>query len=262
MLEGKVTDLRYPDAVIVNDVGAKDRLAHHATNPKAPRIPLHLGEVFEINDKRAQVVGFCRVGRTFRSEPVIYTTFDRGINYSPSERNLLTFILVKSKPGVNPKKLCKHIKNITGLAAYTDKQFKRLTVQYFIKNTGILVNFGFAVFLGFLIGAVIAGQTFYNFALDNLRYFGTYKAMGATNRLLTKMVMVQALLVGTIGWGFGIGLTTLFGILSAGTELSFILPWYLLVGSGIAILLMTLISALLSLWKILRLEPAIVFQSS
>ena len=70
-----------------------------------------------------------------------------------------------------------------------------------MKNTGIPLNFGIAVILGFIIGMAISGQTFYNFILDNLRYLGTFKAMGANNRLLTKMVLLQAVWVGFIGWG-------------------------------------------------------------
>ena len=35
-------------------------------------------------------------------------------------------------------------------------------------------------------------MTFYNFTLDNLRYFGTLKAMGTTNRKLLRMISLQA----------------------------------------------------------------------
>ena len=35
--------------------------------------------------------------------------------------------------------------------------------MYVIKQTGIAVNFGISVLLGFVIGTAIAGQTFYNF---------------------------------------------------------------------------------------------------
>ena len=66
---------------------------------------------------------------------------------------------------------------------------------YYAKYTGIVVNFGFAIVLGFIIGMAIAGQTFFNFTIDNLPYFGTFKAMGADNSLLVKMVIVQSLLV-------------------------------------------------------------------
>jgi len=74
---------------------------------------------------------------------------------------------------------------------------------------------------GFLIGTAIAGQTFYNFTLENLRYFGTLKAMGATNGILLRMILLQALMVGALGYGLGVGGASLFGYLFRGTELSF-----------------------------------------
>ena len=53
--------------------------------------------------------------------------------------------------------------------------------MYFMKYTGIPINFGIAVALGFIVGTAIAGQTFYSFTLENLRHFGALKAMGAGN---------------------------------------------------------------------------------
>lgn len=254
IVKGTIEDLRDEDAVIVDVVGAEGKLA-------TSKGPMRLGEVFEINDHRARVMGFCRITRTFASQPVIYTTYDRALSFAPSERNLLSFILVKSQPGVDPQQLCRKIHYITGLAAYTRADFKKLTILYYLFNTGIPINFGIAVGLGFIIGAAIAGQTFYTFAHDNLRYFATFKAMGATNSLLTKMVLFQALMVATLGWGIGLGCTTLFGFTAGGTELSFTLPWWLFLASGAAIYLITLFSALISILKIVRLEPSIVFAS-
>lgn len=255
MLEGSVLDLRNPDAVIVNQVGAEGKLAHPDGSP------LRLGENFEIEDHRAVVVGFCKVERTFQTQPVVYTTFDRALTWSPAERKMLTYILARSVDGMPVKEVCQRIRAATGLAAYTASEFKRMTVEYYVKNTGILLNFGFAVFLGFLVGSAIAGQTFYNFALDNARYFGTYKAMGASKELLSKMVGIQALTVGSLGWAIGVGCTSIFALTTQNTDLSFRMPWQLLLGSFLSILLITCLSALLSLWKILRLEPGIVFRS-
>ena len=48
-----------------------------------------------------------------------------------------------------------------------------------------------------------AGQTFYQFTLENLRHFGALKAMGAGNWALLKMILLQALLVGSIGYCAG-----------------------------------------------------------
>jgi putative ABC transport system permease protein len=130
-----------------------------------------------------------------------------------------------------------------------------------MKYTGIPINFGISVALGFFVGTIIAGQTFYNFTLDNLKYFGTLKAMGADGRTLLRMILVQAVLVGTIGYGLGVGLASIFGMVTAKTELAFWMPWQLLAISAFAVMVICVISAFLSIYKVMRLEPAIVFKT-
>lgn len=258
MVEGKIENLRMADGIIVNDVSTEDKLAYTYDDHIRP---LLLGDEIELNDHRGVVVGICKIERTFQSFPVIYTTYSRAVSYSPQERKLLSFILVKADEGIDPKELCKKINAITGLAAYTSQQFKILTALYYIKNTGIPLNFGVAVLLGFVIGTAIAGQTFYNFALDNARYFGIFKAMGANNSILVKMLVLQAVMVGLIGWALGVGAASLFALFLSGSELSFLMPWTLMLFSFIAILAITLFGAFISIMKILRLEPAIVFKA-
>ena len=260
MLQGSLSDLRQQDAIIVNDVGANTRLARRPKEPGGRPIPLRVGDILEINDHRAVVVGICQVTRTFQSQPVIYTTYTRATTFAPRERKLLSFILVKAKEGQDPKALRERIAQRTGLAAYTAQEFKDLTYNFFMKNTGIPINFGIAVGLGFLIGTAIAGQTFYNFTLENLRYFGTLKAMGATNGILLRMILLQALLVGAIGYGLGVGGATLFGYAMRGTELAFRLTQELLYISAGAIAIIIIFSAVISIYKVMRLEPAIVFK--
>src|SRR4029077_17766785 len=99
----------------------------------------------------------------------------------------------------------------TGLKGRTSAQFKADTIDYYMKYTGIPINFGITAALGFLVGTAIAGQTFYNFTLDNIRQFGALKAMGATNGRIVGMILLQALVVGLLGYGIGVGLASLFG---------------------------------------------------
>jgi putative ABC transport system permease protein len=260
MVQGSLSDLRRQDAIIVNDVGANTRLAKRPKEPGGRPTPLKVGDILEINDHRAVVVGICQVTRTFQSQPVIYTTYTRATTFAPRERKLLSFILVKAKVGQDPKALRERIAERTGLAAYTAQEFKDLTYNFFMKNTGIPINFGIAVGLGFLIGTAIAGQTFYNFTLENLRYFGTLKAMGATNGILLRMILLQALMVGAIGYGLGVGGASLFGLAMRGTELAFRLTRELLYISAGAIVIIIVFSAVISIYKVMRLEPAIVFK--
>jgi len=260
MLAGSLSDLRRQDAIIVNDVGANTRLVKPSPVPGGRPVPLRIGDTLEINDHRAVVVGICRVSRTFQSQPVVYTTYSRATTFAPRERKLLSFVLVKAQAGLDPQTLTRRIREQTGLAAHTSQEFKDLTYDYFMKYTGIPINFGIAVGLGFIIGTAIAGQTFYNFTLENIRYFGTLKAMGATNGILLRMILLQALLVGSLGYGLGVGGASLFGYLLGGTELSFRLTRELLVFAGTAIGLIILLSALISIRKVMTLEPAIVFK--
>lgn len=262
MLQGKVEDLRDSDAIIVNRVGAEKKLAfEYEVDGKTYKAPLQVGQTLEVNYKRAVVVGICESNRTFQSQPVIYTTYSRALSFAPKERKLLSFVLVKAQDPKEAERLCQKINMITGLKAYTSRQFEMMTVDYYMKNTGIPINFGTAVILGFIVGMAIVGQTFYNFTLDNLRYFGTFKAMGAENKMLVKMIILQAVVVGCIGWGLGVGGAASFGLVSSGSELSFKLPFALLVFSFISMGLICLISAIISIQKVRKLEPAIVFKS-
>ncbi|MDI6800874.1 MAG: ABC transporter permease [Thermodesulfovibrionales bacterium] len=261
MLGGQSADLRRSEAVIVDTVGAAGKLSKPSPLPGAKRIPLAIGDNIEINDNRATVVGICRVSRTFQSQPVVYTTYSRATTFAPKERKLLSFILVKAKPGEDINALAARIRKVTGLAAHTRDGFKELTVRYYMKYTGIPINFGMAVLLGFIVGTAIAGQTFYNFTLENLKHFGTLKAMGASNKTLLGMIVLQALMVGGIGYGLGVGAATIFGKLVKGTELAFRLPWQLLVITAVAITLICIFAALLSIRKVIKLEPAIVFKT-
>lgn len=259
ILQGKLDDFRMQDAVFVNDVGASSKLA--SVSKSGELIPLQVGDTMELNDHRAYVAGICQTSRSFQSQPVVYTTYDRATLFVPSQRKLLSFVLAHSKPGLNPEDVCKQIKARTGLAAYTPEQLKGLTLRYYIRYTGIFVNFGVAILLGFIIGTAIAGQTLYNFTIDNLPRFGVFKAMGADNTLLVKMVLLQAIFVSAIGWGIGMGAAALFGYVTHNTELSFSMPLTLYLFCLLSILLISLFAAFISIKKVVRIDPAIVFKS-
>ena len=262
MLEGKLEDLRRADGVIVDAVAASGRLAKPATTPGGAPTPLTIGDVLELNDHRAVVVGIAKLTRSFQNLPTIITTYSQATTMAPRERRNLTYILVKPAPGVDVKELCQRIRDDTGLAAYTSYEFRWMTVNYFLKYTGIPINFGLSVALGFLVGTVITGFMFYNFTLDNLRYFATFKAMGASDSRLMLMLLLQAVSVGVLGFGLGIGLTGLFGLSAQNAPIAFYLTWQLLVVAGCAIIIICMLAAMLSIRKVIRLEPGVVFKGA
>jgi putative ABC transport system permease protein len=136
-----------------------------------------------------------------------------------------------------------------------------MTLRFMLKNTSILMNFGFVVLVGFGVGAAITGQIFYNFTLDNLRHFGVFKAMGATDPMLRGMILLQALLAGFVGFGVGAGAVATFAAATRHSSgLSMTLNGPLLLGCAVAVLAIVLLAAVISVRKVISLEPAMVFK--
>ena len=256
---GTLADLQISDGVLLDEASAHGRLAENASGVLGP--PFGVGSTLELNDNRAMVVGLHQATPSFQSQPIIYTTYSRVKALLPSERKLLSFVLVKLKNPDDAKTVAAEIRKRTGLAAYRSQEFSSLSSHYFLFRTGIFANFAISAAIAFLIGGGIAGQTFYNFTLDHLRYFGVLKAMGASDRLLLGMIALQALTAGLIGFGLGIGAVTFFGTFIQDSRFAFEINNWIVLASGAAIISVSLIAAVLSARPVLRLEPATVFRA-
>jgi len=255
----RVEDLRRDRAIFVEerDLGTKFQMSRLKSGPRALRI----GDSLSINDVEVTVVGTHRQSPSFFWDPVIYTTYSRALRMAPPERRLMNFVLAKVKPGYAIEDVKLRIERATGLVARGNDEFKRVTSGYILEKTGILINFGMAVALGLVIGLLVAAQTLYNFTLDNLRHFGALKAMGAGNTRLIRMMLVQVGAVGAIGYGIGLGAACIMGRIIAKTDLAFIMDWQVPALAAVALTGILIISGALSLTRVLRLEPAIVFRT-
>lgn len=265
VLLGSLADLRRPDAVIIDESGYRYLW---------PNEPLAVGRELEMNDHRAVIVGICKASETFQTFPIFYCRYHQAIRYVPQERKVLSAILVGAEPGVSHEEVCRRIMDQTalrplepggplrpGLKALTHDQFVHSTLMYFVRRTGIVINFAITVGLGFIVGCAIAGQTFYTFTLENLPQFGSLKAMGVTNLRIIGMVLLQALIAGLIGYGLGVGGAALFGqLMSASSRLAFLMNWQILAGTAAAVAVIVVLSSLVSVYKVLVLEPAAVFR--
>jgi putative ABC transport system permease protein len=252
MLLGSIADLRKPDAVIMDDAGYRKIW---------PGEPFRLGRTFEMNDRRAVLVGITRASRTFTSFPIVFTRYSQAVLFAPRERKVLSFVLAEPVAGRDAAEVCRTIEELTGLQALTRSQFLWKTIGYYLRKTGIPLNFGITVLLGFLVGTAIAGQTFYLFTVENIRQYGALKAMGTSNWTILGMVLAQGLQVGVVGYGLGVGLAALFGWWVRGaSRLAFFLPWQVLAIDAAAVFVIVLVASLVSVRKVLVVEPAIVFR--
>lgn len=253
MLLGSVESLRDTDAVIIDQAG------YHFFFPGQP---LALGKTFEMNDRRAKVVGIADASAPFTTFPVFYSRYSEALNFVGRERKLLSFVLVKARAGQNLSELSRRIQAATGLRAMTGDRFGWMTILYYIRNTGIPVNFGLTVAIALIVGTVVAGQTFYIFTIENLKQFGALKAIGTSNRRLVGMILLQAMVVGLIGYTIGMGMTAGFFSVTTHRDATrgIVLLWQVMAGSGAVVMFIVLIASLLSIRKVLVTEPAIVFR--
>ena len=253
MLLGSWERLREPDAVVIDKAGYLLLF---------PGEPLQLDRTVELNDHKAIIVGISDASAPFLSFPVIHTRYSQAVNFVGRERTQLSYVLARPQPGVGAEELCRRIEAQTGLRARTSDQFRWDCVLYYLKNTGIPVNFGITIAIALIVGVAVAGQTFYLFTVENLKQFGALKAIGVTNWRITGMILLQALTVGAIGFSIGSGLCAAFFAITLNNlpTRGLVLMWQNAIGTGVAIIFVVILASLISIRRVLVLEPAEVFR--
>ena len=250
---GSLADLKRPNALMI------DRSGHEFIWPGEP---LRVGRVVEINDRRVEIVAIAQASPPFVTFPVVYTRYSEALRFTPPQRNKLSFVIVKAADGVDPGALAARIHADTGLQALTWREFLWRSVEHYLTRTGIPVNFGITVALGFIVGAAVAAQTFYIFVIENLRQFGALKAIGVGDGQILRMVILQAVVVAVVGYALGIGLCALFFAATQDVPAlrGFVLHWQVMAGTAAAVLVIMVLSSIASIRKVFVLDPAVVFR--
>jgi putative ABC transport system permease protein len=254
MLEGSVENIWQDGGVIIDEVGVR----HFSAGRDRP---IGIGDRLDVNDHELRVVGICKVDPSFFGYPYVFTTYDRAVQITPAKRKNLAFILAAPNQDSELANTARQIEKETGLKAFTDEEFFWSTIGWVFKNTGIPFSFSITIIMGLLVGVAVSGQTFYSFILENLKYLGALKAMGASTALLCRMLILQAFLVGFIGFGIGVGISSIFGHLAIGKSgFPFFMPYQILIVPFAAVFCICTFSALLGISRVRKLDAAEVFR--
>jgi putative ABC transport system permease protein len=256
MLIGSLADLARPDAIFVDAAGFSTIF---------PDTPLATGATVEIGQRRAHVVGISHVGPSWTGLPRIHTRRSIAIEMARETINPVSYVLARAAPGHVPADVARAISAATGLQAHSSDGFRIQTQNWVLKYSGVAENFGITILMGVVMGVAIVGQTFYMFSIENLRQFAALKAIGVANHRILGMISIQALFVSVVGFCIGIGVASLFFAifspqLTGGLRGMFMHP-AIFIGTGFFIVLITLISCLISVRRVLTVDPAIVFRS-
>jgi putative ABC transport system permease protein len=249
VVDGNPDDLKTADNVFVDEIY------------RAKLGVTRRGQIVEIGGRRARIVGFTRGIRSFTTSPYVFTSVKNAQLYANVPENQTVFLLVKAAPGVSLEALRAALApRLHDVDIRTTSEFSRMTQVYWMFTTGAGVAVLLAALLGLVVGVVIVAQTIYATTMDHLREYGTLKAMGATNAYLYRVIMQQAVISATIGYALAMVVSHFVVEGSQRGGAAILLPLSLAVGMLGLTVVMCVGAALVSINKVTRLDPAVVFK--
>jgi putative ABC transport system permease protein len=221
---------------------------------------VQIGNTVEINGKRAYVAFQTKGARGFGAS-YVFTTIERARYLSNFPAAKVSAILVRVKPGQNPEKVAKAITaGLFGIKAWTQKDLSRATVNTVLASSGIATSVGTLIIFAILSGCIIIGLTLYSAANDRIKDYATLKAIGATNKYVRNLILLQALIFALVGFAIAVVLMEGFrmGIAKTGVMFSYSILMYL--SFALITLLISMVGAVAAIRRITRVEPASVFR--
>lgn len=175
----------------------------------------------------------------------------------------VTYILVKAAPGENLQILKQRIEtSLSGTKAFTKNELIDTTQSYWQNRTGIGFILGLGAIVGVMVGMVVVAQILYTSVSENLREFGTLKAMGASDWDIYSVILEQSLWMAILGYVPGLLLCWGVGTWTAATQgiVVLITPLSAVGVFGITVV-MCVGSAVFAIQKVTRVDPGIVFKA-
>ncbi len=212
----------------------------------------------EINKHPVRIVGLVENIRSLAG-PYIFCSESTARNLL---RHLLpihqsTYILGKVRPSADAEAIVSEINEryIDDMSAFTTRQFSWHTRKHWLIKTKAGVALGYAALLGLLVGMVVTSQTLYAATTASAREYAILLALGIPRWRVAMSVLVQSFYVGLVG------------VLLAGPSIYLLfegakyldvyltLPTWLLVGTSGITILMAVISGMLALRSVQKIEP-------
>jgi putative ABC transport system permease protein len=219
-----------------------------------------VGDRREIGGLRARVVAMTTGIRNFTTTPYVFTNLESARSYARMKKEQVTYVLARVAPGFDVEAVRASIANLPHVEAFTKAEFSKRARDYWDKRTGVGTGFFLTAIMGVVVGLVVVGQILYNGTLEHVREYGTLKAMGATNASVVWVIMCQALISAVVGYVVGAILALIARRIVTAVFLKITISSDLLVSTALLTVVMCCSAAMLSVLKVLRLDPASVFK--
>jgi putative ABC transport system permease protein len=248
--EGDVGDLRRGRYVFLDD-SARKRFGDFA-----------VGDYREIEGRRFKIVGRTRDALSFTTTPLVFMDYHTAQSLYSTLSGNTNYVIVELAPGADLEATRAEIRRrLPYNDVHTRAEWMRRSRGYWVVNTGLGLNMGVTVFLGCLVGLVIVAQTLYTSTIENIKQFGTVKAIGGANSDIYRILAQQATIAAVCGFALGGGMALGMRPLIERLDLRILLSPEFAAAVFAGTLAMCLASAMISFRKVASIDPAMVFRT-
>lgn len=248
LVAGQCSDLGHPDTIIIE----------HAE--RATLGGLNLGSVREINGRKLTVTGMTWGLLPF-GPSYAFTEFETARELAKRPSDQISFALVGIEQGADPMQVKRALMaRAPDVKVMTKAEFKASILHDLLTRTAIGVTFGSSALFGLIVGFVIVGLSMFSAVVDNVREFGTLKAIGCNNVDLALLLLVQSVAYALIGSLIGLALVTRVSLGIRSAKLALVIPPWLTLSTVGVMIFMCAFASMLALVRIRKVEPAMVFR--
>jgi len=248
VVEGDVSGLGARDAAIVD----KTYLSELGLNG--------IGDTAQVGAARVRVTGLTDGIRSFTVTPYVFTTINRARALLDMPADKITFVLVKVAPDAGVEEVRSAIRaRVPDSEVLTKAEFRERSLNHWLFSTGAGVALLGGAVLGLVVGTVIVAQTLYASTKDHLTEFATLRALGSSSGYIHRVILAQAGLSAVLGYALGMSIAMTIVYLSEATALPIVMtPALAAVLFALTVGMCTL-SAIAAIGKVMRIDPAMVF---
>jgi putative ABC transport system permease protein len=219
-----------------------------------------LGDTAQVGQGRVRVRALTSGIRSFTKSPAVFTPIDRARNLLNLDGDRASFLLVQLEPGARVETVRSGlIQRLENTEVLTKTEFRDRSLFNWLFKTGAGVALIGGAFLGVLVGTVIVAQTLYSSTKDHINEFATLRALGSSAGYINKVILAQAALNAVIGYILGMLIALGILYLSRGSPLPMVMTPSLALLLFVVTIGMCAISAISAIFKVTRIDPAVVF---
>lgn len=219
-----------------------------------------LGDRAEINGASVELVASTKRIRSFTTLPFVFMSIEEARRLTATEQNQATYQRVTLLPGADLESVRAEIgKRLPDTEILTQDEFRKRSQSYWLFQTGAGAALIAGAVLGLIVGIVIVAQTLYSSTKDHINEFATLRALGAGAGYIVKVILMQAVLSGLIGYVLGMLLALAAIYAAQDTKLTIVMTPELAITLFAVTIGMCVFAAISAIIKVVRIDPAVVF---